>query len=131
MENLKQMIRVDAQPATVAMPLPDGIPLQMISVRDIGRAAAALLFQRDSASQATEIAGDELTGSQIADRVGAHLAAPATYAEASVDVLGDDEDQKTMFRWFTQLPSYQADFDATRTLVPGVDDLAAWLRRGI
>jgi len=44
-------------------------------------------------------------------------------------VLGADEDRKTMFEWFTRLPSYQADFAATRALVPAVEDLAAWIGR--
>jgi uncharacterized protein YbjT (DUF2867 family) len=129
MENLSQMIRTDAQPITVGVPMPDGIPLQMVSVRDIGKASAAMLLQRDSAPKAVEIAGDELTGSQMAELVSAHLGAPATYPAAPLDVLGDDEDLKAMFRWLAHLPAYEADFDATRRLVPDLEDLAAWLQR--
>ncbi|BBX66538.1 hypothetical protein MSAS_57120 [Mycobacterium saskatchewanense] len=131
MENLSQMIRTDERPVAVSAPLPDGIPLQMVSVRDIGKVAAAMLLRPHSAPQAIEIAGDELTGSQIAERVGAQVGTRATYTEAPLDVLGDDDDQKTMFRWFTQSPSYRADFDATRRLVPDVENLATWLHRNL
>ena len=123
------MIRRDGDRATVAMPLPDGVPLQMISVRDIGKVAAALLLDEASSIQAIEIAGDELTGSQIADRVGAHLGLPTTYTEAPLDVLGDDDDRKKMFQWFTRKPAYQADSEGTKRLVPDVEDFATWLRQ--
>ncbi|WP_123023357.1 NmrA/HSCARG family protein [Mycolicibacterium stellerae] len=129
MENFARLIRRDDDRVMVAMPLPDGVPLQMISVRDIGKVAAALLLDEASSIQAVEIAGDELTGSQIAERVGAHLGLPAAYKEAPLDVLGEDEDRKKMFQWFTRRPAYQADFDATRQLVPDVEDFATWLRQ--
>jgi hypothetical protein len=32
-----------------------------------------------------------------------------------------------MFRWFAETPAYQADFTATRALVPDLLDLPAWL----
>jgi uncharacterized protein YbjT (DUF2867 family) len=129
MENFVGLIRRDGGRATVAMPLPDGVPLQMISVRDIGRTAAALLLDEASPIEAVEIAGDELTGSQIADRIGAHLGLPTTYTEVPLDVLGEDEDRKKMFQWFTRRPAYQADFEATKLLVPDIEDFATWLRR--
>ncbi|MFG1929134.1 NmrA/HSCARG family protein [Mycobacterium sp. NPDC048908] len=131
MDNLIRMIDVEAKPARIALPLPDGVPLQMISVRDIGKAAAALLLNRDDAPQSLEIAGDEITGSQIADIVAAQLGVPARYVEAPLDVLGDDEDRKSMFRWFTDLPAYRADFADTRRWVPDAEDLAAWMRRSV
>ncbi len=129
MENFAGLISRDGDRATVAMPLPDGVPLQMISVRDIGKVAAALLLDEASSIQAIEIAGDELTGSQIADRVGAHLGLPTTYTEAPLDVLGDDDDRKKMFQWFTRKPAYQADSEGTKRLVPDVEDFATWLRQ--
>lgn len=131
MDNLARMIDDGSEPARIALPLPDGVPLQMISVRDIGKAAAALLLNRDSAPQSLEIAGDEITGSQIADIVGAQLNRPASYTQLPLDVLGDDEDRKAMFRWFTKLPSYRADFTATRQWVPDVENLADWVRRRV
>lgn len=129
MENLRYMVQREGDTVRLAMPLPAGIPLQMVSVRDIGRTAAALLADADPQAEPIEIAGDELTGEQMATAIGEHLGVAATFVEAPLDVLGDDEDSKTMFSWFTRLPAYRADFARTRTLVPDVENLAAWLQR--
>ena len=110
------------------MPLPKTTPVQFISVRDIGHAAAQLLLKADAAPPA-EIAGDELTGEQIAERLTRSLGSPVTYVQAPLEALGDDEDLKAMFRWLAQLPAFQADFVRTRELVPDVEDLSAWLSR--
>ena len=101
----------------------------MISVRDIGRAAAALLLMRDPAVAPVEIAGDELTGEQIAERIAHRLGSTTSYMQLPLDVLGDDEDIKMMFGWLARLPAYQADFARTRELVGGVEDLSQWLER--
>ena len=131
MDNLIGMIDTEAEPGRVELPLPDGVALQMISVRDIGKAAAALLLNRDGAPTSLEIAGDQITGSQIAEVVGTHLDRAVKYTEAPLEVLGDDEDRKTMFRWFTDLPAYRADFAATQRWVPEVENFAAWVRRSV
>jgi uncharacterized protein YbjT (DUF2867 family) len=129
MENLRYMVQRDGDTVRLGMPLPAGIPLQMVSVRDIGRTAAALLDDADPQAEPIEIAGDELTGKQMATVIGEHLGIPTTFVEAPLDVLGDDEDSKTMFSWFARLPAYRADFARTRALVPDVENLAAWLQR--
>lgn len=129
METLRLMIRRDGARVTIAMPLAGDVGLQMISVRDIGRAAAALLLMGDPAVAPVEIAGDELTGEQIAVRIAHRLGSPATYVQLPLDVLGDDEDLKMMFGWLARLPAYQADFARTRELVGGVEDLSRWLAR--
>jgi uncharacterized protein YbjT (DUF2867 family) len=129
METLRLMIRRDGAHVTVAMPLAGDIAIQMISVRDIGRAAAALLLMGDPAVAPVEIAGDELTGEQIAERIAQRLGWPTAYVQLPLDVLGDDEDLKMMFGWLARLPGYQADFARTRELVGGVEDLSRWLER--
>jgi uncharacterized protein YbjT (DUF2867 family) len=129
MENLLDMIARDGDELLVRMPMPGDVPLQMISVRDIGKAAATLLAQRDPDAAPIEIAGDEVTGERIAQLVGQRLGAPATFAQAPLDVLGPDDDVKSMFRWFATPPSYHADFARTRELVPDVEDLPRWLAR--
>ncbi len=128
METLRWMIRRDGHHTLLAMPLPKTTPVQFISVRDIGQAAAQLLLKADAAPPA-EIAGDELTGEQIAERLTRSLGSPVTYVQAPLEALGDDEDLKAMFRWLAQLPAFQADFVRTRELVPNVEDLSAWLSR--
>ena len=129
MENLLYMTGRDGDEWSVRLPLPGDVPLQMISVRDIGKTAAALLASRDPEAAPVEIAGDELTGEQIAERLGQRLGAPARFVELPLGALGDDDDQKAMFQWFTKLPAYRADFDRTRELVPDVADLVTWLQR--
>jgi uncharacterized protein YbjT (DUF2867 family) len=129
METLRLMIRREDGRVTIAMPLAGDVAVQMISVRDIGRVAAALLLMGDPVVAPVEIAGDELTGEQIAERLAHRLGSPTTYVQLPLDVLGDDEDLKTMFGWLARLPTYQADFARTRELVGGVEDLSRWLER--
>jgi uncharacterized protein YbjT (DUF2867 family) len=129
METLRLMIRRHGDRVIIAMPLPGDVAVQMISVRDIGRAAAALLLKGDPSVAPVEIAGDELTGEQIAERIAHRLGSPTTYVQLPLDVLGDDEDLKMMFGWLARLPAYQADFARTRELVGGVQDLSRWLVR--
>lgn len=111
-------------------PLPDRIPLQLVAVRDIGRIAAAFLLGDAAPGGAVEIAGDELTGSEIAAAFGAHAGLPARYEALPLQVLGDDADARAMFRWFAETAAYQADIGAVKAIEPGTWDLPAWLRSG-
>ncbi len=78
METLRPMVQRNNGRVAIAMPLPKDIALQMISVRDIGRVAAALLLTGEPTAS-VEIAGDELNGEQIADRVAQQLGSPTAY----------------------------------------------------
>jgi len=112
----------------VRLPFPGDVPLQVVSVMDIGAAAAATLTEPARvAGGAVELGGDELTGDQIAAVFGARAGLPARYEELPLAVLGGDEDMTRMFTWFTEQPAYQADVAATRALVPDLHDLAGWL----
>lgn len=112
----------------VRLPLPGDVPLQMVAVADIGAAAAAALLDPSRVpSGAIELAGDELTGDQVAQVFGAAAGLPARYEALPLAVLGGDEDMTAMFTWFTQRPAYQGDLPGTRALVPGTHDLAGWL----
>ena len=48
-------------------------------------------------------------------------------ADALFDALSDDADLQAMFGWFAEPPAYQADFELTRDLDPGVWDFRTWL----
>jgi uncharacterized protein YbjT (DUF2867 family) len=112
-------------------PLASGVPLQMVAVDDIGAvAAAALLDPTRLPGGSIEIAGDELSGEQIADAFGQQAGLPARFEPLPLTVLADDPDLQIMFTWFTKLPAYQADFAATRELDPGVQALPTWLATG-
>lgn len=111
----------------VRLPLPADVPLQMVAVQDIGRIAAAVLLEPGRVEGAVEIAGDELTGEQVAEVFGRAAGLPARYEALPLQVLGEDEDMRSMFDWFTRLPAYRADFALTRELDPGLLDLPGWL----
>jgi uncharacterized protein YbjT (DUF2867 family) len=111
----------------VRLPLPDGIPLQMVAVDDIGAVAAAVLIDPSRApGGAVEIAGDELTGSEMAAIFGRQAAMPARYEALPVQAVGDD-DLRAMFEWFAKPPAYQADRALTAQLDPQVQTLQQWL----
>ncbi|MDQ4011612.1 MAG: NmrA/HSCARG family protein [Actinomycetota bacterium] len=129
MENFTYFLAPQQEDGVVVLraPLAPGVPLQMVAVEDIGAVAAAALLDAASVpGGAVEIAGDELTGEQIAAVYGQRTGLPARFKALPLSVV-EDADQKAMFTWFAQRPAYQADFDATRRLAPGVRDFAAWL----
>jgi uncharacterized protein YbjT (DUF2867 family) len=112
------------------IPLPDGIPLQLVAVHDIGRISAALLLgtatrrpAAPSRSPATNV-----TGSQIAAAFGEHAGLPARYEALPLHVLDDNPDTQAMFRWFAETPAYQADIDAVKAIEPSAWDLPTWIR---
>ncbi|HEY2644957.1 MAG TPA: NmrA/HSCARG family protein [Galbitalea sp.] len=129
MENLTGFgVSVEDGVLVVRLPLPDGIQLQMVAVRDIGRAAAAILKGGTTVEGGSvEIGGDALTGTQIAAAIGAHLGLPSRYEALPLEAVASYGDTADMFRWFAETPAYQADFAATKSLVPDVLDFAAWL----
>lgn len=105
-----------------------GVPIQMIAADDIGAAAAASLLDPSAVEDgALEIAGDELTGEQIAAVYGERAGLPARFEPLPISIFAGDPDLEPMFTWFSRPPAYQADFAATRKLVPGVQDLRTWL----
>jgi uncharacterized protein YbjT (DUF2867 family) len=112
----------------VRLPLPAGIPLQMVAVADIGVVAtSALLDPSRVPGGAVEIAGVELTGEEIAETYAKVTGKPARYQALPLSVLDGDGDQRTMFAWLAEPPAYRADFSLTRALAPGVRDFATWL----
>jgi uncharacterized protein YbjT (DUF2867 family) len=121
--------RVENGEVVLRWPLPDGIPLQLIAVRDIGRISVSLLLGEATApGGAIEIAGDERTGSQIAAAFGERAGLPVRYEALPLQVVGDDVDAQAMFRWFAETPAYQADISAVKAIEPTLWDLPTWLR---
>lgn len=119
---------MDGDTLVVRLPLPAGVPLQMISTRDIGRVAAAALLDPESVpGGAIEIAGDEMTGEEMAAAFADAMGVSARYEPVPVDAL-PDEDQQKMFTWFAQRPAYRADKSLTRKLVPELHDLRSWIK---
>ena len=130
MDNFAQFMTPTTEDGTlvVRMPLPACISLQMIAAEDVGAVAAAVVLDPSRvAGGSVEIAGDELTGEQIAEAYSHRYGTPARYEPLPVEVLGDNADQQAMFGWFARLPAYQADFAATRALAPSAMTFGRWL----
>lgn len=109
------------------LPIPDGIPLQVIAVRDVGIISAKALLDPASLPATIEIAGDELTGSEIAAVHGERAGLPNRYEALPVAVLDGQDDLQAMFRWFAETPAYQADLEQVRRIHPGTSTLSTWL----
>jgi uncharacterized protein YbjT (DUF2867 family) len=109
------------------LPLPEDVALKMISVRDIGRVAAALLLDTAEApGGAVELVG-ELTGPQIAAAFGERAGLPARYEALPLSVLPNDLD-KAMFRQFAKAAEYPSDLAVVRSIEPAALDLVEWIR---
>jgi uncharacterized protein YbjT (DUF2867 family) len=110
-------------------PLTLGVPLQMIAVEDIGKAAATALLDPSAVPGGTvEIATEERTPEAIADSFGAAQGRPGRFYPVPLDAVEDD-DFRRMFHWFTKLPAFQADMERTRALVGNITDLSAFTAR--
>jgi uncharacterized protein YbjT (DUF2867 family) len=129
MDNFLSMApTVEGNELVLRLPFPDDIKLQTVAVRDIGVVAAAALLDPAAVPATIEIAGDELTGSEIAATFGAHVGMSARYEALPVEVLDGQDDLQKMFRWFADTPAYQADIAAVRRIDPDLWNLQAWLQ---
>ena len=81
MENFFRTVpTMEDGPLVLRMPMPGDAPLQMVAVDDIGDvSAAALLDPSRVRSGSIEIAGDELTGDQIATALGQNAGVEGRY----------------------------------------------------
>lgn len=111
----------------IRLPFPDDIPLQMIAARDVGAVAAVALLNRTAIGATIEIAGDELTGSEIAAAFAERTGLPARYEALPLAVLNGQDDMQAMFGWFAETPAYQADLEQVRRIAPDAWSLRAWL----
>ncbi|MET7281673.1 NmrA/HSCARG family protein [Kribbella sp. NPDC005582] len=130
MENFATVMAPSLEDGTIVvrLPLPNDVPLKMISIKDIGQVAAAILLgTADVPGGAIEVIGDEPTGPQIAAAFGAHAGLPSRYEALPVSVLGNDLDQ-VMFRQFAKASESPADVAAVKAIEPTTRDLAEWIR---
>ncbi|MCF4136475.1 NmrA/HSCARG family protein [Streptomyces sp. Tue 6430] len=130
MENFASVMAPSLEHGEIVLrlPLPEDVALKMISVRDIGRVAAALLLDTAEApGGAVDLVGDELTGPQIAAAFGARAGLPARYEALPLSVLPNDLD-KAMFREFAKAAEYPSDLAVVRSIEPATLDLAEWIR---
>jgi uncharacterized protein YbjT (DUF2867 family) len=113
------------------LPLHPDKPLQFITVDDIG-AFAALAFDNPAEfiDKTLEIAGDELTGPQIAALLSAELDRPVEYSAGPrwQGSLFYEGEMNIMFDWYNRA-GYQADIKALREIHPELTDLRSWLQK--
>jgi uncharacterized protein YbjT (DUF2867 family) len=129
MENLGPQLTPDENgEIVIRMPMPGDVAVQMVAVRDVGRAAVRLLLDPGAVDGgAVEVAGDELTLDRVAELVGETLGVPSRFETIPLEYLGADEDLKAMFRWFAGGSAYRADLERSRALVDDICDLRSWL----
>jgi uncharacterized protein YbjT (DUF2867 family) len=106
------------------------LPMQLISVRDIG-AFAAIAFDRPGRflGRTVEIAGDMLTPPQIAETFGRVCGLPARFRQTPIEqIRAFDAQLAQMFTFFNEHPSEAADLSALRAEHPELMRLETWLR---
>jgi len=104
-------------------------PLQMIATADVGVFAAnAFEDPNKHTGSSTSLAGDELTGAQIADVLQAATGIPARFETQPIDdIRAFSEDMALMFEWINDLGYDHADIGELRRQHPGLRTLAGWL----
>lgn len=105
------------------------LPMQLISVRDIG-AFAAIAFERPDhfLGRTVEIAGDVLTPPAIAETFGRVCGLAARLRQTPVEqIRAFDAQLAQMFTFFNEHPSELSDLPALRAYHPGLMQLETWL----
>jgi uncharacterized protein YbjT (DUF2867 family) len=115
---------------TVSLALRPVTRLPMIAARDIG-VFAAMAFDQPARflGEPLEIAGDVLTGPEIAEVFGRAYRLPARFWQLPIEQLrAFDPEVAAMFDWFDRRTGNGPDLSALRTLYPGLLRLADWVR---
>jgi uncharacterized protein YbjT (DUF2867 family) len=106
--------------------------MQFIASDDIGRLVARVFADPHAHIGTTlELAGDELTGNELADKIGRATGVAVSYAQFPAEVLA----QSALLRRLVELVDEgvavgNADLAALRRLVPGLVTFDAWLAQG-
>lgn len=104
--------------------------IPFIAAADIGAVAAAVFERPDTfAGQALELAGDVLTGAEVAAAIGRATGRPLAYARFSAESLRENPVLGRVIEASTKL-RVDVDVASLRALHPGLKTLAAWLEGG-
>jgi uncharacterized protein YbjT (DUF2867 family) len=106
------------------------LPMQLISVSDIGAFAAIALDRPDDfLGRTVELAGDALTPAEIAATFGRVCGLPARFRRTPIEqIRAFDEQLAQMFTFFNEHPSELSDLARLRADHPGLMRLETWLR---
>uniref|UniRef100_A0AAU2VEY1 NmrA/HSCARG family protein n=1 Tax=Streptomyces sp. NBC_00003 TaxID=2903608 RepID=A0AAU2VEY1_9ACTN len=112
---------------TLTLALAPDTTLQMIATDDIGHLAAeAFAHPDDYRGRQIEIAGDELTGPQMADVFQQICGRPVRFrSQPLAELRALSEEAAVMFGWF-DAHGFRADLPALRTIHPGLISLETW-----
>ncbi|MET9361213.1 NmrA/HSCARG family protein [Streptomyces sp. NPDC006632] len=101
--------------------------LQMIAPQDIGAIAAEAFDTPDEyLGRTVEIAGDELTGPQMAGVFARVAGRPVRFAPTPIErIRAHSEEMAAMFDWFDTV-GFRADVEALRARYPRMTTLADW-----
>lgn len=108
-------------------PLETEMSMQFVAVDDIGE-MVKLMFNNPETylGKAIEIAGDELTGSQIAETLSKAIGKTVTYREIPVESLHEiSADYEMMFDWMNRR-GFAADIESLKEKLPTLKTLETW-----
>lgn len=112
-----EMFVGDILEGTLAQPLEEGQPLQMVDVDDVGRAAAVAFADRETfVGERYDLAGDELTLAEMADTFADVTGVDVEPVHLSIEEAAENfgEEAATMYEWFNE-EGYSADIEAVET----------------
>jgi uncharacterized protein YbjT (DUF2867 family) len=114
---------------TLALAMDPGKQLQLIAVADIGEFVSRAFDSPDEyIGKQIDLAGDELTGPEIADRFNKELSIPVTYVQTPLEqIRKTSEDFAVMYEWFNKT-GYSADILFLRKIYPGLKTLKTWIK---
>jgi uncharacterized protein YbjT (DUF2867 family) len=110
------------------LPMDPGRALQMIAVDDIG-AFAAMAFEHpeEFMGKAIELAGDELTIPQAAEKISQVTGRQVEFVQVPLDeIRKSSPEMAKMFEWFN-VEGYKADISMLRKLYPELKNFEQWL----
>jgi uncharacterized protein YbjT (DUF2867 family) len=132
MDNFTNLNRpaLDGGELLVSLALRPQTPLPLVATRDIG-VLAAIAFEHPGryVGRQVQLAGDCLTGPQIAEVFGRVCGVPARFRQVPIEQLrAFDPQVAMMFEWMDSQPGGEPDPAALRAEYPGLLTLHDWLR---
>jgi uncharacterized protein YbjT (DUF2867 family) len=132
MENFASFNRpvLDGGELAIGLALRPQTPLPLVATRDIG-IFAAMAFEHPGRylGRQVELAGDCLTGPQIADAFASACGLPARFRQVPIEQLrAFDPEVARMFEWMDSAQAARPDPAALRAEHPGLLTLPGWLR---
>ncbi|MCU4925029.1 NmrA/HSCARG family protein [Halobacteria archaeon AArc-dxtr1] len=113
-QNFEAFAEDAVEDGTIALPLAEGVSLQMIDVTDVGHAAAVAFESPDEfVDERIELAGDELTLAETAEALSAVTGVDVEPYHVPIEDAYDSfgEEFTVMCEWFNEV-GYDADLDA-------------------